>query len=76
MLSPADRRVISLLSARSAGVASIARECFQTPGAPAHSAIRPAAAHLARMAARGLVRRVGNLYELPPAPPSTNELTL
>lgn len=61
--SNTDIRVLALLSRRKVGLAAIARECFQSPGARAHSAIRPAAAHLARMVARGLVRRVGGLYE-------------
>ncbi len=63
ILTPTDQRVLSFLRQRRAGVASIARECFQIHGATGHPGIRPAGAHLARMTERGLLRRVGSLYE-------------
>jgi hypothetical protein len=72
MLTPADIRVLAFLRSRQAGVAAIGRACFQAPGKPARSGIRPAAAHLARMRQRGLVRVSGGLYS--PAPESSPDL--
>lgn len=64
MISDADKRVLSYLRKRGrAGVASIGAECFLTAGKPRRSGSFPASAHLARMAEKGLIRRVGGLYE-------------
>ena len=72
MLSPTDNRVLYTLRDGPATVAAIARSCFTVVGKARCSGIRPAAAHLARMAAKGLVTRNGSLYRATKTdPPAT-----
>jgi hypothetical protein len=64
-LSDADNRVLALLRQRGrASVAAIGAACFVLAGKPERSGTRPAAAHLARMVERRLIRRQGNYYLL------------
>lgn len=71
-LSPADNRVISVLSHGPSTVLAIGAACFSQGGK--NSGTRPAAAHLARMLARGCVTRRGRFYTL--VPPTALELDL
>jgi hypothetical protein len=65
MLSPADQRVISYLRQRQrATLCAIGMACFAVTGKPERSGIRPAAAHLARMQERRLIKRIGRHYLL------------
>ncbi len=57
-LSATDLRVIAYLRPGRRKTSAIARECFDTKSA------RPAAAHLARMKERELVRPAAGLWEL------------
>lgn len=58
VLSPTDQKVIAYLSKGRRKTSAIARECLATKAA------RPAAAHLARMKERGLVRQAAGFWEL------------
>jgi len=57
-LSPTDASVINYLRGGRRKTSAIARECLATKHA------RPAAAHLARMKERGLVRQSAGFWEL------------
>lgn len=64
-LSAADQRVISHLRQRKqATVSAIAAACFAVSGKARGSATLPAAAHLARMEDRRLIRKEGRHYVL------------
>jgi len=63
-LSDADRRVINCLRRGRKSTAEIARDCFSSAGKGSQKAVRPAAAHLARMQERQLVLRHGADYPL------------
>lgn len=57
-LTPTDHKVIGYLSKGRRKTSAIARECLDSKSA------RPAAAHLARMKQRGLVRQAAGFWEL------------